>query len=303
MRIAFVTTDLERVRHADADRPLHERAFARAGIPLEYRSWRDPEVEWEAYDLVVVRSPWDYTERREEFAVWLDRLDAREPAVHLANPAAVIRWNLDKRYLLDLAERGVPVIPTELAESAAAADGLLEAHGDAEVAVKPVVSAGSRNTGRFRAHDPAARELARVILGEGLAVMVQPFARTVGRDGEASLVFFAGALSHAFRKAPILAPGGGFLGGAYREEISPLSPDAETRRAAEACDAAVRRHCAERLGVEGPLLYARYDFVRGDDGRAVLLEAELFEPAFFLHVDPDSPARFADAVRRRAEGR
>ena len=73
MRIAFVTTDLESIKKVDADgdldRPLHERSFAAAGISLEYRVWHDPAVAWESYDLVVLRSPWDYIERLENCKV------------------------------------------------------------------------------------------------------------------------------------------------------------------------------------------------------------------------------------------
>lgn len=297
MRIAFVTTELGRV-HQDVDRPFHERSFAGSGATLEFPSWRDPGVDWSGYDLAVIRSTWDYVGARAEFAAWLGRA-ARAVPIH--NPEAVIRWNLDKRYLRDLAERGVPTIPTRFAETREAVEAALERHGDAEVVVKPVVSAGSRHTGRFRADDPAARALAQTIRAEGLAVMVQPFATSVAEGGELAVVCFDGEPAHAFRKGPLLASGGGLLGGTYQERIRREEPDEAHRRAAAACAEAVRAHCAERLGVDRPLLYARYDLVRLDDGSPALLEAELFEPAFFLNVRPEAADPFRDAVLRRAE--
>lgn len=297
-RIAFATTVLDGTEHEDVDRPYHERSFAEAGIAVDHPIWHDPAVDWSAYDLVVIRSTWDYTTRLADFQAWLDRVAA---TTRVANPPAVIRWNLDKRYLLELAERGVPVIPTDVAETAPGVADALARHGDREVVVKPVVSAGSRHTGRFRADAAAARALAEVIFAEGVAVMVQPFARSVAEAGEVSLVLFDGEVSHAFRKGPLLAAGGGFVGGAYREDISPREADADQRAVAARCDAAVRAVCRERLGVDEALLYARYDLVRLDDGRTALLEAELFEPAFFLNVAPAGAARFRRAVLERAQ--
>ena len=297
MRIAFVTTSDERVIHEDVDRPFHVQAFAAAGLDLEHGSWWDDGIDWAAYDLVVLRSPWDYPEHPREFAAWLAKVEGRA-ALH--NPPSVVRWNLDKRYLADLREHGVPVIPTRYATSLAEAEAALEGAGAPEVVVKPSVSAGSRNTGRFRPDDPSARDLSRLILEEGRTVMIQPFASHVADSGEVSLVLFDGEVSHAFRKGPLLASGGGFIGGAYREDISPATASREQLAVARAAEAAVRRIGAERLGVDAPLLYARFDVVPLDDGSEALLEAELFEPAFFLSTAPGAAERFAAAVERRA---
>jgi hypothetical protein len=296
VRVAYVTTDLDRVGHEDVDRPFHERAAGPADLVLEHPCWGDPSVDWAAYDLLVLRSPWDYTTRQREFLAWLDRVESLAP-VH--NPPAVVRWNLDKHYLAELAEAGVPVIRTAFADSEAEVVATLRSHGGDPVVVKPSVSAGSRNTGRFAADAPGALDLARTILAEELSVMIQPFARSVDEDGEISLVLFDGRFGHAFRKGAMLAAGGGLRGGSYRENISPASPTAAQREVARSAELAVRRLCGERFGVTAPLLYARYDLVTLDDGSPALLEAELFEPCFFLHVAPDSARLLAEAVRRR----
>jgi glutathione synthase/RimK-type ligase-like ATP-grasp enzyme len=296
VRVAYVTTDLERVGHEDVDRPFHERAAPGAGLALEHPHWGDPRVDWAAYDLLVLRSPWDYSTRRHDFLAWLDRVETLAP---LHNPPAVVRWNLDKHYLADLATAGVPVIPTVFADSEAQVAAALRRHEADAVVVKPSVSAGSRNTGRFAAQAPGARTLARTILAEGLAVMIQPFARSVDEEGETSLVHFDGAFGHAFRKGAMLAQGGGLRGTGYRENISPASPTAAQRDVARSAELAVRRLCRERFDISDPLLYARFDLVTLDDGSAALLEAELFEPCFFLQVAPDSAQLLADAVRRR----
>jgi hypothetical protein len=205
--IAFATTSDDALGVEDEDRPLHEAAFARAGVALDHCQWRDPSVRWDRYDLVVVRSVWDYVERLDEFVAWLRRVDALGT---LRNPASVIEWNLDKRYLLDLEALGTPVIPTRIASSE---DGVAEAAGEfgGEIVVKPVVSAGSRNTGRFRADDPTVAASATRILEEGRAVMVQPSVASVATEGELGAVLFDGTESHSSRKGAILALGGGRL--------------------------------------------------------------------------------------------
>ena len=108
-RVAFATAPSEKIGPDDTDRPLHDLACAAVGIELDHRVWSDPEVPWGEYDLVVVRSTWDYLEHLDLFRAWLARVGALGI---LHNPARVIAWNLDKRYLLDLAAAGVPVIPT-----------------------------------------------------------------------------------------------------------------------------------------------------------------------------------------------
>lgn len=296
MIVAFVTTDWERVKDEDCDRPLHEAACAKTGIELAHPAWWDPDVDWRAFDLVVIRSPWDYSERLDEFLCWLDRVDGHVP---LHNPASVIRWNLDKHYLADLRESGVPVIQTIYLDHESEVEAALVAAAGREIVVKPTVSAGSRHTGRFRGDDPKALELAQTILAEGKVVMLQPCAASVAQEGEVSLVYFDGRLSHSFRKGPLLASGGGLLGGSYQEEITAAPPTPEQRAVADQVSAAAGEICRERFGVSQPLLYARYDIIRLDDGSEALLEAELFEPSFFLQTDSEAAGRFAAALRDR----
>ena len=298
-RVAFATAPSEYLGHADTDRPFHECACAALGIDLEYRAWSDPEVVWGDYDLVIVRSTWDYLERLDDFTAWLDRVGALGS---LHNPAPVICWNLDKRYLLDLDAAGVPVIPTTMCsstEEAAAALGGLEG----EVVVKPVVSAGSRLTGRFAVGDPAAARLAHEILDEATAVLVQPAVPSVASEGEVSTLVFGGVVSHSVRKGPLLALGGGLVGGSYSELLAPEVLTSSQRDVVNATSAAVTRLVIDRFVVEEPLLYARIDMVTLDDGTDLVLEVELAEPAFFLTTDPPAADRFAQLLSRRLQVR
>lgn len=300
-RVAFVTTDATDV-DVDVDRPPVEAAGAAAGVDGRFVSWTDRSVEWAAYDLAVLRSPWDYVPRLGEFLAWLASL---ERVTTVANAPAIVRWNLDKRYLAELASAGVPVVPTAYAAPSDRSDtGALArlvatsaaTSTSGEVVVKPAISAGSRRTGRFEGQDPAAVELAASIVAAGDTAMVQPALASVARQGETALVCIDGELSHAVRKGPILDLGGALLGGEYTEHISPTRASAAQHAVAVAVLDAVRA----RFGDAGDLLYARIDVVDDDQGRPVLLEAELFEPSLFVDAAPGAAERFVAAVARRA---
>jgi hypothetical protein len=298
VRVAHLTSvDPDIVDH-DLDRPFLERAFARRGIELIAAAWDDDSVDWDGFDLIVVRSPWNYVEHEEAFRGFLERFDG---SVRFWNPVGVIRWNLDKRYLAELADAGVPVIPTTYVARVEDLDGALASVAAPEVVVKPTVSAGSRLTGRFAIDDERARMLAVRILDDGGEVMVQPYLSSVDTESEYAVVVIDGTIAHRARKAQILDVGGTFTGGEYRELLTAAAPVADLDQvallAASACGDLARQRGWSAAGEE--LLYARYDVARTDEGGAVLLEAELFEPALFLPVAPDSAALLAAAVERR----
>lgn len=300
MHVAFVTAEGDHIRDEDVDRPFHEASFARRGIDLEYRYWTDPTVQWDAYDLVVIRSPWDYATRSAEFLAWLDRVAGLG---QLQNPAALIRWNLDKGYLLELESRGVPVVRTVIAENIDQVAAALNALGSTDAVIKPVVSAGSRLTGWFVADDPAALGLAHEILIEGVKVIVEPFVSSVATVGEISAVFFDGALSHCLRKGPILERGGGLIGGAYQENVRLHQPtDAELDVANSALRASTEIARERDWLTDGAMpLYGRFDMVELDDGTVALIEAELFEPSLFLSLSAGAEDLFTQACARRVE--
>jgi hypothetical protein len=296
VRVAFATASPDALGDVDTDRPIHEAAAREAGIDLVHHEWSDPAARWERYDLVVVRSTWDYLDHYEAYVAWLQEVD-RLGTLH--NPASVITWNLDKRYLLELAAAGVPVIPTRICTTS---DEVNDALGSTpgQAVVKPVVSAGSKLTGRFAAGDPAAPALAAEILADGRAAMVQPAVASVAAEGEVGTLMFDGRISHSFRKGPLLALGGGIVGGTYTERVTPEVLSAGRRETVEAAIRAVTRLVADSFGIVDPLLYARVDVVTLEDGSDVVLEVELAEPSFFLETAPGAAERFAVEVERRA---
>ena len=240
-------------------------ALRRRGLHARWLSWDDPQT-LEA-DLVILRAAWDYIDRLDEFLAWTARVR------NLLNPPHVVRWNTDKRYLADLADAGVPTVPSQFF-----APGEKVALPAGEVVVKPAIGAGSVGTLRFSDHD-AARAHAAALQAEGRTVLVQPYDRRI-EHGETALVFLSGRQSHAFTKGPILPPPGQppvfDESGTYAEEtLTPADPDFELWDLAHAALTAAATH----LGMEvSDLLYARVDVI-GDRRDAHVLEVELVEPS------------------------
>ncbi|MGV9214639.1 ATP-grasp domain-containing protein [Micromonospora sp. RB23] len=286
-RVALVTCS--RLVELDPDDRLVLDPLAARGITAEAAVWDDPDVDWSAYDLVVLRSPWDYALRRDEFVAWA----ATVPT--LVNPADVVRWNTDKRYLGELSAAGVPTVPTSWVEPG---ETWSPPADTGEYVIKPAVSAGSQDTGRYHLADPEHRALAeahvRRLSAAGRTTMVQPYLRAVDTEGETALLFLAGpdglAFSHAIRKGPMLT--GPDLGPdeLYKdEEISPRTARAEQLAVADRTLAAIP-------GGTRQLLYARVDLISGPDGGPVLVEVELAEPSLFLGYADNAPDRLAAAI-------
>lgn len=291
--VALVTAAVAAGQDADLA-PLHA-AVAAAGADTAVVDW-DGDVDWSAFDLVVLRSPWDYVARHDEFLAWLARVDA---VTEVHNPLPLVRWNTDKHYLVDLAAAGIPTVPTSvLAPGDDPTAGVLHDAADAgggRVVVKPTVSAGSKDTALHTSVDAAVSH-ASGLLDAGRAVLVQPFLPAVDEHGETGLVFFDGAFSHAFRKGPILRPDAAPTDELFApEDVSSRSPSAAERDVA----AAAATFAAGVAG-SGPLLYARVDLLPGPDGAPVVLELECTEPSFFFATAPDAVDRFAAAVAARA---
>jgi glutathione synthase/RimK-type ligase-like ATP-grasp enzyme len=217
----------------------------------------------------------------------------------------VLRWNTDKGYLRELEGAGIPVIPTLWLDparnlSSRAIHTRLPAQGD--FVIKPVVSAGAKDTGRYQAGEAHSRGLAiqhaKNLLVSGREVMVQPYVTSVDTAGETGLVFVDGEFSHAVRKNALLTGPHRPTRGLYQqEEMSPFTATEEqldvARRALAAAADAVGG------GDAASFLYARVDVVTGNDGGVVVIELELTEPSLFLALAPGSLDRFADAIAAR----
>jgi glutathione synthase/RimK-type ligase-like ATP-grasp enzyme len=248
--------------------------------------WSDSHVPWDSFDAVIIRSCWDYHLRAAEFFAWTERLGAARMPVF--NSPAILRWNADKRYLLDLAQRGVPTIPTIVVERGGADEIMRVATAEAwsRFVVKPAVSASGYETYSF--HTPFdERVVASLDRAAAVGdVLVQPFADEVPRDGEYSFIFIDGEFSHATIKRA--APGEFRVQTEHGGRVH--RTDASHALASQA---------ARVLSVlpETPL-YARVDgIVRGD--AFLLMELELIEPNLFLEHQPGAARRVARATAAR----
>jgi glutathione synthase/RimK-type ligase-like ATP-grasp enzyme len=281
-RIALATC-LE-VSEGDDDTPALQAALRERGIESAVEVW-DASVRWETFDLVVLRSTWDYAERYDAFLAWIDRVP------RLANPAPIVRWSTDKRYLAELAAAGVPVTPTVYVEPGAPFEPL-----PGRFVVKPVVSAGGRRSAAYHPERAAeASDHVRALHAEGRAAMVQPYLEAIDSEGETGLVYLGGRYSHAFRKEPLLGTGAGPGTGLYlEEEIERREPTAADLAAGAAALAALPFDPRD-------LLYARVDVAPGPHGRPLVLEVELAEPSLYLWSDPSAAERFAEAISARLD--
>jgi len=284
MRVALVTC--ERLPSLYGDEEELPARFAAAGVEAEPAVWSDAGVEWSRYDVVVIRSTWDYFERIGEFAAWIDRLE--QAGVRLQNPAPLLRWNLDKRYLAELERRGVRIVPTRFFDAGARVDlaALMRQAGWHEAIVKPAVSGGAWRTHRVPLAEAAVaqRELDDILRSSG--ALVQPFLDEIAREGEWSFLFFGGVFSHAVLKRPA---SGDFrvqaqYGGAH-EAIDPPPPSL----------LAAARDVLDALPT--PTAYARIDGL-ARDGRFELMEVEVIEPYLFLPGSPGAIDRYVAAIVR-----
>jgi hypothetical protein len=281
LRITFVTSAAH--RDLTPDDQLAVASLAERDTQVTAAVWNDPSVDWSASDAIVVRSTWDYYRHAAEFRAWIDSLDSI--GVPVWNPPAVLRWNMEKTYLRDLEQAGVPIVPTVWLPRGSGPDieALMDERGWPEAVVKPVISAAANRT--WRVSRSTASEISAQ-LAESLElcdVMVQPFVPEIQTRGEWSLMFIDGDFSHAVRKLP--SAGDFRVQRVFGGESITDDPDSDLLRAARrVLDAA-----------PSPWLYARVDGIETAAG-FVLLELEMLEPSLYFSHAPAGTARFADSI-------
>jgi glutathione synthase/RimK-type ligase-like ATP-grasp enzyme len=285
---SFVDWEIPNLEELFEEDRLLIRGFEREGFNAQPVVWNDPAIDWNQFDIALIRSTWDYLDEQERFLEVLSQIEASD--CRLINPLAAVRWNIDKRYLLDLEEWGVTIIPTYLA-SHVETDALHSRLRDRQVqtiVLKPTVGLGGSHS-----HRVPLNELHNTldVLRDSqphLQYLIQPFVEEILSEGEWSFIFFNRQLSHVLLKKP--APGDYRVQGIYGGTIESAEPLADDLQQA--------KYVMAKLPFD--LLYARLDFVRVG-GQLSVIEIELIEPIFSFNLVPESPGRLARAVRNRFE--
>jgi len=266
-----------------------------AGWSSETISWRAKNINWNDYQLVMVRSPWDYQLDCDAFVNVLQDID--DSSAHLDNPLTIMKWNINKHYLKELATKGIEIVPTLWCDNITATDipaffssnNSIGDHIDnnsQEIVIKPCISAGAFDTYRLTLAQAVKQQSELLTTFKQREFMVQPFVHAIISEGEFSLFYFDDEFSHAILKTP--------QNNDYRvqEEFGSLIIKVEP-------EVLLKQQAEKVLSViDTSLLYARLDFVRTATGFA-LMEAELIEPSLYFNFDKDSPQRFVNAVERR----
>ena len=257
-----------------------------AGWSCDTISWRDDEVNWSNYQLVMIRSPWDYQLDCDKFLSVLKTID--DSTAHLDNPLEIVHWNINKKYLQALEKQGIEIVPTVWREEIYEheIEVFFNLLNTTEIVIKPCVSAGAYDTYRLKKSDidGIKKELVEKFIHR--ECMIQPFMLGIVEEGEFSLFYFDGEYSHTILKSPkkhdfrVQEEWGG--------NLIKVEPEQSLKQHAEKVIDAIKTS----------LLYTRLDFVRTSTGFA-LMEAELIEPSLYFNLDDESPQRFVDAVERR----
>jgi len=253
------------------------------GWQVSTLSWRQKTIPWSDFDIVVIRSTWDYWN---DVPLFLDTLERIDRATNLANRLDLVHWNLSKIYMRDLAQRGIGIVPTLFADSLRA-DFLAHYRrelGANEIVVKPVVGANGDDAYRVPAGATPERLGKIVARFRKRDCMIQPFMTNILAEGEYSLFFFNGRYSHAILKIPAESE---FRSQEERgAEILSTAPQAKLlQRAQQAIDT-----------ISPAPLYARIDLVRDARDDFLVMELELIEPSMYLRMDPQAPEQFAAAI-------
>lgn len=289
MRCAFLTMDSNEGWSIDVDLgipPLEARGWS-----VEFVPWRKADVEWNAFDAVYVGTPWDYPEDVGGFVAALERID-RSRAL-LVNDLELIRWNIPKSYLRDLEERGADIVPSRWCGHFGIDElrRLWDELDTGRVVVKPVVSTNARDTFLLTREEAGRLEGQLSAVFRERPFIVQPFMEAIRSEGEYSLFYFGGEFSHAILKLP--AAGDFRVQEEHGAAIAALLPEPGLVRTGDRVMDLVQPAPA----------YARVDFVRGANGRFLLMELELVEPSMYLRMDPAAPERFAAAFDRHVTNR
>ena len=283
MKIAYVVGNDDPIDpDPDLDIPFAIKAAEQLEIDLVFANWNDKSIAWESFDAAVIRSAWDYVPVRDEFLQFAKNVETK---TKLFNSYDVMRWNTDKKYLSNLENKGVPIIPTKFASNIdEAMPAVSWAFGIAEaIAIKPTVGAGARLAGKATTEAEAIEFVKRILEAKRTAI-IQPYISSVDDEGEKAIIVINGEISHVAKKVPALTKGG------HGDAAGQLEITSEIRDIVKTISNAVSEW--------DDLLFARVDVVRMGE-KLVLMELELTEPWLFMQFRPEAGVNLFKALKQR----
>lgn len=272
------------------DYDLSFAAMATLGWQVETVCWRDASLDWNHFDAVYICTPWDYPQHLQQFLAVLQSIE--ESRAVLVNPLSLVHWTLQKTYLADLQQRGADIVPSRWFDNfdAQKIADCFQAFDVAQLIIKPTVGANAQDTYVLQEPIPAAMLAMLRSTFQQRKFFVQPFIDNIQAEGEFSLFYFGGVCSHAILKVP---KAGDFrVQEEHGGDIRSVQPSAALLAAGQRVLSLVRPQP----------VYVRADFVRGIDGRFLLMELELIEPALYLRMDAGAADRFAAAFDQYVSG-
>ncbi len=244
-------------------------ALGHRGLSVTHAAWDDPSVDWSSFALVIIRSTWDYPQRIDEFLAWASRLP------RVLNPLPILKWNTDKRYLNDLSEAGVPVIPTCFLEPGEDFEPPAEVY-----VVKPAISCGAKDTARYHAgQESQAHAHVRRLQEAGRTVMIQPYLAGIESSGEISMMFIGGKYSHSVCRGAMLNDKNSVEQISYPPNVRPYEATLADRVLADQVMASVP-------GGSDQLLFARIDLIPGSGRQTVAARSGVNGAISFSRFQP-----------------
>ncbi len=263
-------------------------AVKRQGLKTTKKSWSDPDFDWTSTQTVLFRTTWDYFERFDEFSPWLEQL---EKQTHCINPVSIIRWNLDKRYLIELSSKQINCVETHLLPKSSSINlkDMMNKHQWEQAIVKPVVSGAARHTYRVTKEncEDITAKLSQLIKNEDF--LIQPFQKSIIEHGEVSLMVMNGRYTHAVKK--IAAQGDFRVQDDHGGTVHPYIPNEDEIAFAEAAIKAC----------EPQPLYGRVDIIKDNHGKFAIMELELIEPELFFRFCRPATTELAIGIKQFLE--
>lgn len=264
------------------DKMLDE-PMAQCGWQVDHVSWHKKNVNWDEYDVAIIRSTWDYQDDVEAYMRVLQAIS--DSSALLLNPLSIVKWNINKNYLQELQAKGVETLPTLWIDHFDYSDikGYFDQCASDQIVIKPTISANADNTYWLKLNDYGHNERLLKDTLKDKQLMVQPFVESILNTGEYSLFYFAGQYSHGIKKTP--KPGDFRVQEEHGGLLNRIEPDASMLALAKRA----------LLTIPEPVFYARIDLVEHQSQYKVM-EIELIEPSLYFNLDEESPMRFCKAL-------